>query len=73
MAELPRAVLSWHLQERMKGRRLVSAVFLTFRFDPAFFNGDASQVLIHFGEQDLGVTQDQLLPIIDIGILANRA
>jgi hypothetical protein len=37
MADIPRAVLSEHFQERMNGRRLVSAVFMTFRFDPAFF------------------------------------
>jgi hypothetical protein len=37
MAEIPRAVLSEHFQDRMKGRRLVSAVFTTFRFEPGFF------------------------------------
>jgi hypothetical protein len=37
MSEIPRAVLSEHFQDRMKGRRLVSAVFTTFRFEPGFF------------------------------------
>jgi hypothetical protein len=37
MAEIPRAVLSEHFQDRMQGRRLVSAVFTTFRFEPGFF------------------------------------
>lgn len=37
MAEIPRAVLSEQFQDRMKGRRLVSALFTTFRFDPGFF------------------------------------
>jgi hypothetical protein len=37
VAEIPRAVLSEHFQDRMQGRRLVSAVFTTFRFEPGFF------------------------------------
>ena len=37
MSGAPREVLSEHFQERMRGRRLVSAVFTTFRFDPGFF------------------------------------
>jgi hypothetical protein len=36
-ADIPRAVLSEHFQERLVGRRLVSAVFLTFQLDPGFF------------------------------------
>jgi hypothetical protein len=36
-AEIPHAVLSEHFQERMGGRRLVAAVFVTFQFDAAFF------------------------------------
>lgn len=37
MAEIPRAVLSEHFSERLKGRRVRSAVFLTYKFDPGFF------------------------------------
>jgi hypothetical protein len=38
MPELPpHAVLSEQLEQRLRGRRLVAAVFLTFRFDPEFF------------------------------------
>ena len=37
MAEIPREVLSEHFQAVMKGRTLKSGVFLTFRFDPGFF------------------------------------
>ena len=33
----PRAVLSEHMEEALRGRRLVAGVFLTFKFDPAFF------------------------------------
>jgi hypothetical protein len=40
MAEIPRAVLSEHFQDRMKDRRLVSAVFTTFRFEPGFFESE---------------------------------
>lgn len=46
MAEIPREVLSEHFQERMEGRRLVSAVFLTFRFDPAFFEQEVLPVFL---------------------------
>jgi hypothetical protein len=37
MHGIPHAVLSERFQERMRGRRLRSAVFLTFRFEPDFF------------------------------------
>lgn len=37
MAEIPHAVLSEHFQQRLRGRRLRSALFLTYQFDPGFF------------------------------------
>src|SRR5438067_703277 len=37
MSEIPHAVLSEGLQARINARRLVSAVFLTYKFEPAFF------------------------------------
>lgn len=37
MGDIPRAVLSEHFQSLMKGRRLKTGVFLTFSFDPGFF------------------------------------
>lgn len=42
----PSEVLSEHLQERLKGRRLISAVFLTFTFDPGFFDQEILPVLL---------------------------
>lgn len=42
--EIPRAVLSEHLQERMQDRRLISAVFTTFRFEPGFFEAEVLPV-----------------------------
>lgn len=42
----PSEVLSEHLQERLRGRRLVSAVFLTFTFDPGFFDQEVLPVLL---------------------------
>jgi hypothetical protein len=36
----PRAVLSDHIEERLGGRSLVAAVFLTYQFDPSFFEQD---------------------------------
>lgn len=46
MAEIPRAVLSEHFQDRLAGRRLVAAVFLTFRFDPGFFEQEILPVFL---------------------------
>src|SRR5262245_58283169 len=37
MSEIPRQVLSDELQQVINGRALRAAVFLTFRFDPGFF------------------------------------
>lgn len=45
MAEIPHEVLSEHFQERMRGRRLLSAVFLTYQFDPGFFEQELLPVL----------------------------
>lgn len=46
MTEIPSAVLSEQLQEQLQGRRLVSAVFLTFQFDPGFFEQEILPVLL---------------------------
>lgn len=46
MAEIPHAVLSEHFQERMKGRRLRSAVFLTYQFDSGFFEQEVLPILV---------------------------
>ncbi|MBM3269123.1 MAG: hypothetical protein FJZ01_15900 [Candidatus Sericytochromatia bacterium] len=37
MADIPAAVLSDHFLARMRGRRLLGGVFLTYSLDPAFF------------------------------------
>jgi hypothetical protein len=42
----PHAVLSEQLEERLHGRRLVAAVFLTFRFDPEFFEQEVLPVFL---------------------------
>ena len=46
MSAIPHAVLSEHFQERMKGRRLRSAVFLTYQFEPAFFEQEILPVFV---------------------------
>lgn len=46
MTNIPRAVLSERFQAHMKDRRLISAVFLTFRFDPAFFEQEVLPVFL---------------------------
>lgn len=40
MTDIPSAVLSEQFQERMKKRRVVSALFTTFRFEPGFFESE---------------------------------
>ncbi len=37
MAEIPHAVLSEAFADRLNGRRLRAAIFLTYKFDPGFF------------------------------------
>src|SRR5215475_9402681 len=47
MADIPHAVLSEQLEEAVGGRRLLAAVFLTFRFDPGFFEQEVLPVLLN--------------------------
>jgi hypothetical protein len=46
MSDLPHEVLSEHFQERMHGCRLVAAVFLTYQFDPGFFEQEVLPVFV---------------------------
>ena len=46
MAEIPHAVLSEQFQELMQGRHLRSAVFLTYQFDPGFFEQEVLPVFL---------------------------
>ena len=46
MADIPRAVLSERFEECLDGRRLLAAVFVTFRFDPEFFEQQVLPVFV---------------------------
>lgn len=46
MANVPHAILSEALQERIGARRLKAAVFLTYEFDPSFFEEEVLPVLL---------------------------
>lgn len=46
MSEIPHATLSDELQERMAKRRLRSAVFVTYRFEPGFFEQEVLPVFL---------------------------
>src|ERR1043166_4783284 len=46
MADIPRAVLSEQFEERLGGKRLLAAVFVTFRFDPEFFEQQVLPVFL---------------------------
>lgn len=43
---LPSDVLSEHFEQRIRGRRLVAAVFVTFQFDAGFFEQEVLPVLL---------------------------
>lgn len=46
MTDIPHAVLSRHFGDLLNGRRLVTAIFLTFRFDPGFFEQEILPVFL---------------------------
>ena len=46
MERIPSQVLSECFQEHMTGHRLIAAVFLTYQFDPAFFEEEILPVFI---------------------------
>lgn len=46
MAEIPNAVLSEYFQKLIRGRRLHSAVFLTYQFDSGFFEQEILPVFL---------------------------
>lgn len=46
MADIPHAVLSEHLEEVLRGRRLLAVVFVTFRLDPEFFEQEILPVFL---------------------------
>lgn len=46
MSEIPHAVLSDNFEEHMEGRRLRSAVFLTYQFEPSFFEQEVLPVFV---------------------------
>lgn len=46
MGDIPHAVLSEQLEERIQGRRLRSALFLTYQFEPAFFEQQVLPVFL---------------------------
>jgi len=58
---IPRAILSDHIEECIKGRRVVAAVFLTFEFDPGFFEQEVLPVLL-----DLSVSHARGIRLVQI-------
>ena len=46
MADIPHAVLSEQFEQQLGGRRLLAAVFVTFRFDPEFFEQQVLPVFL---------------------------
>jgi hypothetical protein len=46
MTDIPRAVLSERFEEHVAGRQLIAAVFLTFTFDPEFFEQQVLPVFL---------------------------
>ena len=58
---IPHAVLSEQLQERIGGRRIVAAVFLSFQFDPGFFEQEILPVLL-----DVPLSHAKLVRLIQL-------
>lgn len=67
MTNIPHAVLSEQFEERMKGQRLVSAVFTTYRFDPAFFEQEILPVFL-----DVGLSQVVAIRLIQLEDMLRR-
>jgi hypothetical protein len=61
VADIPRAVLSEHFEERMQGRRLRSAMFLTYQFEPAFFEQQVLPVFL-----DVPVSHAEAIRLIQL-------
>jgi hypothetical protein len=61
VSSIPRAVLSEQFQERIGRRRLISAVFLTFRFDPGFFEQEILPVFL-----DIPVSHAAVLKLVQL-------
>ena len=45
-SDLPRQVLSEHFQERIANQRVLGALFLTYEFDPGFFEQEVLPVIL---------------------------
>ncbi|WP_313916162.1 hypothetical protein [Tahibacter sp.] len=68
MGAPPQAVLSEHFQQHMQGRRVHSAVFTTFRFEPDFFEAEVLPVFLdggfsHVAEVRIAQLEDALREI----------
>jgi hypothetical protein len=58
---IPRAILSDHIEECIKGRRVVAAIFLTFEFDPGFFEQEVLPILL-----DLSVSHARGIRLVQL-------
>jgi hypothetical protein len=58
---IPSSVLSEHFQERLSGKRLLGALFLTFEFDPGFFEQEVLPVIL-----DAPVSHSQVARLLQL-------
>lgn len=58
---IPRAILSDRIEECIKGRRIVAAIFLTFEFDPGFFEQEVLPILL-----DLSVSHAPAIRLVQL-------
>ena len=77
MSEIPRRVLSDEIQSVIGGRRLRAAVFLTFRFDPGFFEQEVLPIffdisLSHVPEIRLINLAEALLKVDGVAVYYDR-
>lgn len=61
MPEIPRAVLSEQFEARLKGRRLRSALFFTYQFEPAFFEQQVLPVFL-----DVSISHAEVIRLVQL-------
>ena len=65
MTEIPQSILSDHFQDRLSSKKLIAAVFVTYQYDPGFFEQEILPVFLdvafsHLSQVRLVQLEDEL-------------
>ena len=65
MTEIPQSILSDHFQDRLSNKKLIAAVFVTYQYDPGFFEQEILPVFLdvafsHLSQVRLVQLEDEL-------------